>query len=72
MLPLIDLNVENPESIDNESDPADLVTVTVPSKIPVQMAYLQLTVNGFQLITKSGYTDLTSELTSSHMRRTTQ
>ena len=36
-----DLNVENPESIDNESDPADLVTVAVPSKIPVQMAYLQ-------------------------------
>ena len=35
-----DLNVENPESIDNESDPADLVTVAVPSKIPVQMAYL--------------------------------
>ena len=36
-----DLNVENPESVDIDTDNDKLVTVAVPSKIPVQMAYLQ-------------------------------
>ena len=35
-----DLNVENPESVDAKTEPGNLVTVAVPSKIPVQMAYL--------------------------------